>query len=510
MNQSGGEYSPEEATIADLQGVLSSGQTNSRKLLEHYLSKISTIDQSGPTLSSIIQLNPDALVIADELDKERTAKGPRGPLHGIPVLLKDNIATVDRMETTAGSLALLGARAKRDAFVATRLRRAGAIILGKANLSEWANFRSTRSSSGWSARGGQTKNPYVLDRSPCGSSSGSGVAVAANLVSAAIGTETDGSILCPSSSNCLVGIKPTVGLVSRAGVIPISNSQDTVGPMCKTVSDAAIVLGAIAGVDPNDAATMNSEDKYQRDYTQFLDPNGLENARIGVAREVYFGYSAKSDAIAEYAIKIMKQRGATIIDPANIPSAKKMSESESELTAMLFEFKSSLNAYLSELEVSPLRTLTEIIAFNEDNAKLELQYFGQELFIKSEATTTLEDPKYLMALEQNRRLSRSEGIDAVMGQYQLDALVMPTTTPAWTVDLVNGDPSFGGSSQPSALAGYPAITVPAGFCFGLPVGITFTGRAFSEPVLIKLAYAFEQATHFRRPPEYLQDVFKTN
>ncbi len=498
--------SVEEMTITDLQASLTYGQITSRSLVETYLRRITALDRSGPTLRSIIEVNPDAIAIADALDIERAEKGSRGPLHGIPVLLKDNISTRDRLETTAGSLALFGSRPRREAYIATKLREAGAVILGKANLSEWANFRSDSSSSGWSARGGQVRNPYVLSRSPCGSSSGSAVAVAANLVSAAIGTETDGSILCPSSSNCVVGIKPTVGLTSRAGVIPISHSQDTIGPNCRTVSDAAVLLGAITGVDPNDESTLKSEGKYFHDYTQFLDAGGLENARIGVAREVYFGYSTKSDAIAEAAIKCMREKGATIIDPANIPTAKQMSTSESEITVLLFEFKSDLNSYLAELEVSPVRTLADIISFNESHALKELEYFGQELFIKSEATTSLDDPRYVAALEEDYRLSRTEGIDAVMDQNELDALVMPTSSPAWTIDLVDGDRSLGGSSQPAALAGYPAITVPAGFTFGLPVGITFIGRAFSEPTLIKLAFAFEQATRVRRAPKFLDDI----
>ena len=497
----------EEATIAQLQEAMTSGQITARRLTELYIERIQQLDRQGPKLRSVLEINPDALTIADELDRERQEKGVRGPLHGIPILLKENIATDDRMETTAGSLALLGSRPPRDAFVARKLREAGAVILGKANLSEWANFRSTSSSSGWSGRGGQTRNPYVLDRSPCGSSSGSAVAVAASLAAASLGTETDGSILCPSSINGIVGIKPTVGLTSRAGVIPIAHSQDTVGPFGRTVADAAAVLGALTGVDTLDVATRTSEGKFYTDYTQFLDANGLQGARIGVAREVYFGYSSKADAIINAAIEKMKELGAEIIDPANIPTAKQMSSSESELTVLLFEFKADLNQYLAELVSSPVRTLEEVIAFNLAHAEQELPYFAQELHEKAQATTNLEDPKYLAALEENHRLARQEGIDAVMDQYHLDALVTPTNGPSWCIDLINGDLVSGGSSQPAALAGYPAISVPAGFAHDLlPVGITFTGRAFSEPTLIKLAYAFEQATRVRRRPEFLTTI----
>ena len=496
----------EEITISKLQEALDQRKITSHEIVKMYIERIKKIDSSGPTLRSVIELNPDALAIAYQMDMERRKKGPRGPLHGIPVLLKDNIATKDKMETTAGSLALVGSRPKRDSFVASRLREAGAIILGKTNLSEWANFRSSYSSSGWSARGGQVRNPYVLDRTPCGSSSGSAVAVAANLASVSVGTETDGSILCPSSSNCVVGIKPTLGLVSRSGVVPIAHSQDTVGPIARSVSDAAILLGALVGVDSEDQDTMQSEGKYYKDYTEFLDPNGLRGARIGVAREIYFGYSSKSDAIAETAINKMKELGAVIIDPANIPSAKQMRESELELTVLLYEFKDDLNKYLSDLEESRVRTLKDIIESNEKNKEKELKYFGQDLFLKAEATTNLQDPKYLSALEENRKLSRKEGIDAVFDQHQLDALVMPTSSPPWRIDLVDGDHGLGGSSQPSALAGYPAITVPAGQVFGLPVGITFVGRAFSEPLLIKLAYSFEQATRARVAPKYIESI----
>jgi amidase len=490
----------EEATIPDLQAAMKNGRTTSQKLVRKYLRRIAKIDKSGPGLNSIIEINPDAFEIARKLDDERKAKGPRGPLHGIPVVLKENIATTDKMETTAGSLALVGSRPRREAYVAKKLREAGAVILAKSNLSEWANFRSNSSSSGWSARGGQVRNPYVLDRSPCGSSSGSAVAVAANLTSVALGTETDGSILCPSSVNGVVGVKTTLGLVSRFGVVPIAHSQDTVGPMARTVTDAAILLGALVGVDKDDASTRSSLGKSHRDYTKFLDRDGLRGARIGVPREVYFGYSDKADAIANAAIRRMHQLGAKIVDPANIPTAKQMGTSE--LTVLLYEFKADLNRYLSGLAASKVRSLKKVIDFNEAHKQKEMKYFGQDLLLKAQKTTNLRDKKYLKALMENRRLARQKGIDFVMDKYRLDALVVPTTSPSWVIDLVDGDHELGGSSQPTALAGYPAITVPAGLVFGLPVGITFMGRAYSEPTLIRLAYAFEQATHHRISPRY--------
>jgi amidase len=491
----------EEATILELQVELKSGKTTSRRLVRTYLRRIEKFDRAGPRLNSIIEINPDALEIARHLDEERLERGPRGPLHGIPVVLKDSLATTDRMETTAGSLALLGSRPSREAFVVQRLREAGAVILGKANLSEWANFRSNSSTSGWSARGGQVRNPYVLDRSPCGSSSGSAVAVSANLASAAVGTETDGSIVCPSSVNGVVGIKPTLGLVSRSGVIPVAHSQDTAGPIARTVTDAAILLGAMAGIDMNDPSTRSSARKSHHDYTKFLDRDGLKGARIGVPREGFFGYS-KADGVAEAAIKRMRKLGAKVIDPANIPTAKQMSSSEDELTVLLHEFKADLNRYLAGLETARVRSLKDIIAFNEKHRQKELKYFGQDLFLRAQKTSGLKDKKYIRAQKNNRLLAGKKGIDFVMDKHNLDALVTPTTSPAWALDLVDGDHGLGGSSQPAALAGYPAITVPAGFVFGLPVGITFMGRAFSEPTLIKLAFAFEQATHHRVPPRY--------
>jgi amidase len=494
----------EEATISELQAALSSGQLTARQLTEIYIQRIRKFDWQGPNLRSVVEINPDALTIAEALDQERLTQGPRGPLHGIPILLKENIATTDRMETTAGSLALLGARPAHEAFIVQKLRRAGVVILGKTNLSEWANFRSSASSSGWSARGGQTRNPYVLDRTPCGSSAGSAVAVAANLVAASIGTETDGSILCPATMNGVVGIKPTVGLTSRSGVIPISHSQDTVGPFGRTVADAALLLGALTGIDPHDAITQASEGKFYSDYTPFLDANGLQGARIGVPRETFFGYNPKMDAIINQAIARMRELGAEIIDPSNIPTAKQITSSHTEMEVLLFEFKADLNAYLSALESSPVRSLEEIIRFNEEHAEQELKYFNQDLFLMAQETTSLDDPEYLAALAENHFNATKDGIDAVMHTYNLDALVMPTSSPAWCIDLVNGDFNpGGGSSQVAAMAGYPAITVPAGFTFDLPVGITFMGCAYSEPTLIKLAYAFEQATKARRTPKFL-------
>jgi len=493
----------EEATIVELQNAMAAGKLNARQLVEMYIQRVHALDQHGPTLKSILEINPAALQIAAELDQERKHTGPRSPLHGIPILLKDNIATADAMQTTAGSLALLGSCPPRDAFVVDRLRKAGAVILGKTNLSEWANFRSTASSSGWSGRGGQSLNPYVLDRSPCGSSSGSAVAVAANLAAASLGTETDGSILCPASANCIVGIKPTVGLTSRTGVIPIAQSQDTVGPFGRTVADAAALLGALTGIDPRDPATQESAGKFHTDYTQFLHPNGLRGARIGVARQTFFGNNAKSDAIVNRAIEQLRELGAAIIDPADIPTAKQMSSSNAEMVVLLYEFKAGLNAYLRELTNAAVHTLADIIEFNTTHAKEELPYFGQELLLMTQETTSLDDPRYLEALAENRHLSRAEGIDAVMNTYNLDALVIPSGIPPWRIDLVNGDHSMGGSSQPAALAGYPSISVPAGYTFELPVGLTFIGRAYSEPTLIKLAYAFEQGTKVRRAPRYL-------
>jgi amidase len=492
----------EEATISGLQAGMQQGRWTSRRLAEKYLARIEEVDRRGVALNSVIEVNPEALSIADALDRERKAKGARSPLHGIPVLIKDNIDTADRMMTTAGSLALVGAKPQRDAFIVERLRSLGAVIIGKTNLSEWANFRSTHSTSGWSARGGQTRNPYALDRNPCGSSSGSGAAVAANLCTAAVGTETDGSIMCPASANSIVGIKPTLGLVSRAGIIPIAHSQDTAGPMARTVADAAILLTALAGVDPRDDATARGRGKAPADYTKFLDPNGLRGARIGVARK-FFGFSSHVDKLMEAAIDVMKRAGAIIIDPAEIETAGKFDDSELEV--MLYEFKTDLNKYLAGLGAgAPVRSLKDIIAFNERNREREMPYFGQELFIRAQAKGLLTSKEYLEALGKNIRLSRTEGIDRTMNKHGLHAIIAPTGGPPWTTDLINGDHFSGSSSTPAAVAGYPNINVPAGHVYGLPVGISFFGRAWSEHVLIRLAYAFEQATKHRVAPKFYE------
>jgi amidase len=491
----------EELTITDLQQGLQSGKYTSRELVEKYSDRITDIDKKGPGLYSVIEMNPDAERIAVALDRERKEKGPRSPLHGIPILIKDNIDTQDRMMTTAGSLALVGAKPQRDAFVVQRLRDAGALILGKTNLSEWANFRSTKSSSGWSGRGGQTKNPYVLERNPCGSSSGSGAAVAANLCAAAVGTETDGSVVCPSSANSLVGIKPTVGLVSRSGIIPISHSQDTAGPMARTVSDAAMLLGAMAGIDPRDEATNESRGKSVADYTQFLDKDGLRGMRLGIARK-HFGFNERVDKLMNDLLAEMKKLGAVLVDPSDIPTTGKFDDSEFEV--LLYEFKADLNTYLAGLgPTAPVRSLKDVIAFNEKNSAREMPYFGQDIMTKAEAKGPLTSKPYLTALRKNHLLTRAQGIDAVMKKNRLDALVAPTGGPAWPTDWINGDHFTGGYSSASAVAGYPHITVPAGYVFGLPVGISFFGGAYSEPKLIKIAYAFEQATKVRRPPQFL-------
>jgi amidase len=494
----------DEMTISDLEDGMKSGRFTARSLVEKYSARIDEIDKHGPAINSVLELNPDALSIADALDQERKSKGPRGPLHGIPVLIKDNIDTADRMMTTAGSLALVGSKPAKDSFVAQRLRKAGAVILGKTNLSEWANIRSSHSTSGWSGRGGLTKNPYALDRNPCGSSSGSGAGVSANLCAAAIGTETDGSIVCPSSSNGIAGIKPTVGLVSRGGIIPISHSQDGAGPMCRTVRDAAIMLGALTGIDPRDSATNASQGNWSTDYAQFCDPNGLKGARIGVARK-YFGFNDAVDALMEQSLDVMKKQGATLIDPADIETLGKFDESE--LLVLMYELKADLNTYLAGLGPnSPVRSLKDVIDFNDRNREKEMPYFGQDLFVKAEAKGPLTEKAYLDALAKNHQLARIEGIDSTMDKYHLDATVAPTGGPAWITDLVNGDHVAGGSSNAAAVAGYPNINVTAGFISGLPVGISFFARAWSEPTLIRLAFAFEQATKARQSPRFLSAI----
>jgi len=492
-----------EATISDLQSRMTSGKLTSHMIVSAYIDRIRTVDT---LLHSVLEVNPDALAIAAALDAERKQSGPRGPLHGIPILLKDNIDTDDKTQTTAGSLALIGSRPAQDATVAARLRAAGAVILGKANLSEWANFRSTQSISGWSARGGQCQNPYRIGHNPCGSSSGSGVAVSANLAAAAIGTETDGSIVCPSATCGIVGIKPTVGLVSRAGVIPIAHSQDTLGPMTRSVADGAAILGALVGLDPRDEVTTASQEHFTHDYTQFLDKDSLRGARIGVARERYFGYHSPTDGVIEQAIAAMRDAGAVIVDPANIPTATDDRVRESELTVLLYELKNDMARYLAtrvpgRADLPQSRSLADLMAFNRAYADLELPLFGQELFEMAWQKGDLTDAAYLEALALGKRLAGPEGIDAVMDAHQLDALVAPTGAPAWANDPEKGDRYVGGSSRPAAVAGYPLVTVPVGFVDGLPVGITFMGRAWSEPTLIGLAYAFEQNTLARRPPK---------
>ena len=496
------EFDLEEATLADLGSAMTAGRRTSHSITQQYLARIEELDRRGPALHLVIETNPDALAIARALDDERKLRGSRGPLHGIPVLLKDNIDTADRMTTTAGSYALEGSIPLRDAFVAQRLREAGAVILGKANLSEWANFRSTHSSSGWSGRGGQAKNPYVLDRNPCGSSSGSAAAVSANYCPLAVGTETDGSIVCPASANGVVGIKPTLGLVSRAGIIPIAHSQDTAGPMARTVRDAAIMLNVLAGVDPRDSATRGSAGKSHPDYTRSLDAGALRGARIGVARTRYFGYSDVTDKTIDVAIDALKQGGAVVVDPANIPTAGKFDDSEFEV--LLYEFKADLNAYLASLgPKAPVKSLQDIIDYNERHREQEMPWFGQEIMLMAQKKGPLTSRKYRAALAMNLRMSRAEGIDAVMDKHRLDAIVAPTGSPAWPTDLINGDHFSGASSTAAAVAGYPNISVPAGYVHGLPVGISFMGRAWSEPKLIGIAYAYEQATKHRRPPKFV-------
>jgi amidase len=491
----------DELTTSDLQAGMKSGKYTARSITRMYLDRIDELDKHGPAINAVIELNPDAPAIADALDAERKAGRVRGPLHGVPVLIKDNIDTHDRMTTTAGSLALGGSIPLQDSFVASKLRDAGAVIIGKTNLSEWANFRSSHSSSGWSGRGGQTKNPYVLDRNPCGSSSGTGAAIAANLATIGVGTETDGSVVCPSNANSLVGIKPTLGLISRAGIVPIAHSQDTAGPMCRTVTDAAILLGALTGIDPRDNDTKASAGKSLADYTKSLDANGLKGARIGVHRKG-FGFNDAVDKLMKDCIDIIKRRGATVIDPADIPTAGKFDDSELEV--LLYEFKADLNEYLRSLGPrAPVKSLKEIIDFNDQYHDREMPWFGQDIMTKAQAKGPLTDKAYRDALAKNHRLSRKEGIDLIMDKHKLDALIAPTGGPAWVTDWVNGDHFTGGYSTTSAVAGYPHITVPAGYVVGLPVGLSFFGRAWSEPVLLKFAYAFEQATKARRPPQFL-------
>jgi len=491
----------QEQNIFEYQQKMKSGELTARQLTELFLKRIDSLDRNGPRLNSVIETNPDALSIASTLDGERRAGKVRSLLHGIPILLKDNIDTQDAMQTTAGSLAMEGNIAARDAFIVKQLRKAGAIILGKTNLSEWANFRGKNSISGWSSRGGLTRNPYALDRSACGSSSGSGAAVAANLSAVAAGTETDGSIICPAQTNGIVGIKPTLGLLSRSGIIPIAHSQDTAGPMARTVADAAIMLGAMTGVDERDSATSVSAKYRLRDYTKFLDANGLKGARIGVARNMA-GTDPRIIKIFEACMDVMKQLGAILIDPADLPNFNKFGKTESEV--LHYEFKADLNKYLATAHAR-VKSMADVIQFNEENKERVLQYFGQEHMLTAQAKGGLRDKKYRAALANNLLLTRKNGIDVTIKKYKLDALIVPSGGPAWMIDMVNGDSLNWDmeSTSPAAVAGYPHITVPAGYILGLPVGISFFSKAWQEPTLIKLAYAFEQATKTRKPPEFL-------
>jgi amidase len=495
-----------ELTVVQLQGLMGSGQARSVDLVNFYLQRIKALDQSGPTVNSVLELNPDALSIAQGLDAERQAGHVRGPLHGIPVLLKDNVGTHDQMQTAAGSLALVGTPALQDSTVAARLRNAGAVILGKTNLSEWANFRSFFSSSGWSGRGGQCNNPYAIDRNPCGSSSGSGAAASANFAAVSIGTETDGSIVCPANENGVVGIKPTVGLVSRAGVVPISHTQDTIGPHARTVADAAAVLGALVGVDPLDPATAASAGKFHRDYTQFLDLNGVNGVRIGVAREYEGVGSPHTDAVFEDALSALRAAGAILVD-VSFPHLGEINSGGSEFTVLLNDFKHDLNAYLATRTGVPIASLADAIAFNNAHAAQEMPFFAQEIFDLAQTFSgDLSDPAYLAALARDKVIGGSEGIDAILATNHVQAIVAPTDTPAWPTDLINADHFIFGSSSAAAIVGYPIIVVPMGFSFGLPLGLSIMGTAFSEPTLIKIASGFEHASHARRQPKFLSTL----
>lgn len=493
----------QEWTIAELGQKMASAELKARQLAEMYMARIAMVDEGEDGINSVIELNPDALIIADALDAERVAGKVRSPLHGIPVLIKDNIDTVDSMATTAGSLALEGSVALQDAFLVGRLRAAGALILGKTNLSEWANFRGKRSTSGWSSRGGLTRNPYALDRTACGSSSGSGAAVAANLCAAAVGTETDGSIICPAQTNGIVGLKPTLGLVSRTGIVPIAHSQDTAGPMARTVADVAIMLGAMAGVDETDVATIANGRSVYADYTQFLDKDGLRGARIGVARSL-FGTDKRVLEIIDSSLDTIKSLGARVYEVELAPSDK---FGKSELAVLLYEFKADLNAYLATREDKMgVHSLADVIEFNQENHTRVLPYFGQERMQAAQKKGPLTAKRYLNALAKNHRLSRDEGIDLVMREHKLDAIACPSGGPAWMIDLINGDGIRSwdmDSTSYAAVAGYPHITIPAGYIFGLPVGISFFAGAWQEPTLLRIAYAFEQATQVRVPPKFL-------
>ena len=501
VRQGAGEFELAEVSVKELRSGLDSERWTVRSLAEAYLERIDAIDRAGPALNSVIEINPDALREADRLDAEMREGGVRGPLHGVPVMLKDNIATADGMQTTAGSLALAGAGAPRDSGVAERLREAGALLIAKTNLSEWANFRSRQSTSGWSGRGGLTLNPYFLERNPCGSSSGSGVAVSAGIVPLAVGTETNGSIVCPSSVNGIVGIKPTVGLVSRSGIVPIAHTQDTAGPMARTVADAAAMLGALAGADTRDAATRTSEGRGHSDYTRFLDPAALNGARIGLLRE-YWGRHAGIDSMLDEAVAAMRDAGADLVDVKELAGITATNRPGFEL--MLYEFKAGLNLYLADLgPEAAVRTLGDVIRFNEEHREREMPYFGQDILEAAAEKGPLSEDAYLEALGQSQG-GAQEAIDTTAERHSLDAFFAPTTGPAWVTDLVHGDrSSFRGCSSAAARAGYPHVTVPGGSLFGLPVGVSFFGKAWSEPRLIALAHSFERATQHRKPPGFL-------
>ncbi len=489
----------EEFTIEQLQQGYANGDFTVTDVVQAYLDRIDAIDDAGPMLNAVIQINPEAMDIAAELDAELKEGKKRGPMHGVPVLLKDNIDTHDGMETTAGSRALKGSHPLKDSFVAQKLRESGAVILGKANLSEWANFRGNLSSSGWSGVGGQTKNPYILDRNPCGSSAGSGVAVSANLCMLAIGTETNGSIVCPSTANGIVGIKPTVGLLSRSGIVPISFTQDTPGPMARTVRDAATALGALTGIDAADSKTAESEGKFLTDYTPFLKEDGLKGKRLGwytSARGTHY----KVDTLMQKAVDYIKSQGAEVIEIDNIYDREAGSLS---FQVLLWEFKDGLNKYFASLgDNAPVKSVEELIEFN-NNDSIELLYYDQELLLEAQKKGSVESKEFLDIIEKMNRLVREEGIDKVMTENKLDAFIAPTGSPAWKTDLINGDSYTVSSSSPAAVSGYPNITVPMGFVEGLPVGISFFGRAWSEPLLLEIAYSYETGTKHRNPPEFI-------
>ncbi len=490
-----------EHSVAELGALMQRGALTSRELTQRFLTRIAQMDKTGVALNAVIELNPDALAMAEQRDAERKTGARVGPMHGIPVLIKDNIGTADKMRTTAGSLALAASTPARDAFIVERLRAAGAVLLGKTNLSEWANFRSTHSSSGWSGRGGLTRNPYVLNRNTSGSSSGTGAAMAATFATVGIGSETDGSIISPSSICGLVGIKPTVGLWGRSGIVPISASQDTAGPMARSVADAAALLGLLTGVDPRDTATNASRGKSALNYAPFLDAAGLKRARIGAARHLA-GFNDAVDARFDEAIAALRNAGATVVDPVKLTTAGKFDDAEE--TVLDYEFKAGINAYFASLGAdAPVKSLADLIAWNERERAREMPWFGQEIFVRAQKRGPLTDKKYLDARAKCIRLSRTEGIDAVMAKHRLDAIILPSNAPAWTTDLLNGDHFTGGNSSFAAVAGYPSITVPMGLVGELPVGLSFVARAWEEGKLIRLAYAFEQATRLRRGPKYL-------